>query len=719
MDYIEEVPDHQENPGRAGEETSQISLRIIDSDLSPASTPPPLKRETTVRKRKIVNKLNLCNFNKETIRLTFKHSKDQRLINFDVFPQICFGNNLVCLWQKTPDTRQLEDRYEFRYAVLTEEQAVITIHCDVRAFSKKGICLVLPEKSRQASSRKARRYHCEALSVQVVQNGIVFPGWLLDFSAHAIRVEIPPKESQAYQWLNTDNKINLLVVNENTTLFSGECSILKKEHLTGKKHLVLKPSAENIQRFRPKQYRSKRMLLSPKPDIRFSHPFTGKVVTLKALDISGSGLSVEDNEENSVLIPGIIIPELIINMANTFRFRCKAQTVYRRLYRQENGSSLVQCGIAFLDMPCDDHMRLLSLLHQAENKNLYICNNVDLDQLWQFFFEAGFIYPRKYKFIKDNREKIRKTYETLYTANSNISRHFTWQQEGAVQGHLSMLRFYEKTWLIHHLAALPSNRLRVGVEILNQIGSFTYDSHRLLSSHMDYLICYFRPENRFPRYFFGGVCKNINNPKACSIDSFAYTHYRNRKKPGASPPEGWDLGGTTHADLTELCSFYEQVSGGLMIDALDLQPDEEMARRHSLPNQYRKLNLKRQRKLYSLKQNKILKAVFMANISNFALNLSDLTSSVSIFVLDPEQLTPAILFSAVSLMAEEYEQKTLPILVFPLAYAESHSLSYERVYNLWSLNMEHTDAYFTYFNKLIKREKKSRRTGWGASENPR
>ncbi|HMA66257.1 MAG TPA: hypothetical protein VKO20_00425, partial [Desulfosalsimonadaceae bacterium] len=81
------------------------------------------------------------------------------------------------------------------------------------------------------------------------------------------------------------------------------------------------------------------------------------------------------------------------------------------------------------------------------------------------------------------------------------------------------------------------------------------------------------------------------------------------------------------------------------------------------------------------------------------------TSSVSIFVLDPEHLTPGILFSAIARMADQYEQKTLPILVFPLSYAEAQSLSYERVYNLWSLNMEHTDAYFRYFNKLIKRGK--------------
>ncbi len=703
MDYTEEAPKNPKGGGddpENGRSPLKANLRIIDTDIDSPAAPKLKKQEKTLRKKQLVNKLNLINFNKEKIQLNFKNEKDQRIIAFDVFPQICFGSYLLCLWQTAPDLEQIQKHYAMDSLCIKEDQAVITAHAPVRAINRKGVCLSLPEKSLQSSSRRVRRFSCDALNVHVIQNGIVFFGHLVDFSAYSFRVEIHSSATEAYQWLNLHHKINLLVFNGDGTLYSGECAILKKEGVSGKKFLVLKPLTDNIQRFSPKEYRSKRLELSPTPDILFQHPFTDNLVILKATDISGSGLCVEDDEENSVLIPGMIIPALTIRLANTFKFDCKAQVVYRRETTEESGFSRIQCGITFLDMNCDDHMRLLSLLHQAENKNLYICNEVDLDQLWRFFFEAGFIYPRKYKFIQENKEKIRATYDILYSTNSPISRYFTWQQKGVIQGHLSMLRFYENTWLIHHLAALPSSRLRVSVEILKQIGSFTYDSHRMFSSHMDYLICYFRPENRFSNHFFGGICNNIQDPKASSMDSFAYLHFRKNRKTDQELPEGWQLEKSTHQDLNELNSFYEHISGGLLPDALDLRPDAEMAERHNLANEYKKLNLKRQRKLYSLKHRHTLKAVLMANISNFAINLSDLTSSISVFVLDPEGLSPSILYQPIYQLSEKYELKTFPLLVFPLSYADAQSLPYERTYTLWALNMEHTDAYFKNFNQL-------------------
>ena len=43
---------------------------------------------------------------------------------------------------------------------------------------------------------------------------------------------------------------------------------------------------------------------------------------------------------------------------------------------------------------------------------------------------------------------------------------------------------------------------------------------------MDYVFCYYRPENKFPNHVFGGTARNIRNPQICSVDTFAYFHYR-------------------------------------------------------------------------------------------------------------------------------------------------------------------------------------------------
>lgn len=701
MDYIEENKNDPKQSASDDFNTTRANLRIIDTDLDSQLSPRINKKEKTVRKNKLINKLNLINFKNETIQINFKHQKDGRIISFEVLPQLCFGKYLVCLWSQPPDINQINKLYLFQNILINEGQMLLSIEASVRAISEKGICFSLPDKSVQSSSRKARRFTCDSLSVQLMQNSIIFTGFLMDFSTDSFRVELHKSHREAYQWLNAKDKITLIIFKGEEIFYSCESTVLKQDDSHRTKSVVLKPLTSNIQRFCPKEYRSNRVHLSPTPHIVFNHPFTEKLVTLNAIDVSGSGISVEDDEENSVLIPGMIIPEMSISMANAFKFKCKAQVVYRNIHEEKDAAHAIQCGITFLDMDCNDHMRLLSLLHQAENQNLYICSEVDLDKLWAFFFEAGFIYPHKYKFIQENKSRIQKTYEYLYKTNSNISRYFTWQKKGVIQGHLSMLRFYERTWLIHHLAALPSNQRRVGVDILKQIGAFTYDSHRLFSSHMDYLICYFRPENKFPNYFFGGIQQNIADPKACSIDQFAYTHYRKHKKTSSDLPEDWQLIKSTRPDLTELHDFYEHGAGGLMLQALDLLPDEDMKDRHNLPNEYQKINMKRRRRLYSVKKNNILKALLMANISDFALNLSDLTNSVSVFVLDADELTPTILYTAINQVSEKYDQKTFPILIYPLSYTEEQTFNYERIYNLWSFNMAHSDDYFKNFNHLI------------------
>ncbi|MDZ7830548.1 MAG: hypothetical protein U5L07_02215 [Desulfobacterales bacterium] len=701
MDYIEEDKNSNKQSPSNELNTTRANLRIIDTDLN-APAPPSRKKEKTVRKKKLINKLNLIHFNTETIRLNFKHYKDGRMISFDVFPQPCFGKFLVCLWGESPDIDQIKKSYLLQNILINDGRDYISIDASIRAIGPKGICVRLPDKSVQSSIRKARRFTCDSIKVHLTQNGIVFSGLLRDFSAFSFRVELNSSPKEAYQWLNPKDHINLAVIKNSETVYSSECAIIKQETAKRKKNLILEPLKSNIQRFTPKEFRSNRIHLSPSPHIVFMHPFTTKLVTLNAIDVSGSGLSVEDDEDNSVLISGMVIPELSIHLANAFKFKCRAQVVYRNINRHnEADEAVVQCGIAFLDMDCNDHMRFLSLLHQAENQNLYICNEVDLDELWKFFFETGFIYPQKYKFIQATKEKIRKTYERLYTKNSNISRYFTWQKKGVIQGHLSMLRFYETTWLIHHLAALASSERRVGIDILKQIGAFTYDSHRLFSSHMDYLICYFRPENKFTNHFFGGIQQHIENPKACSIDQFAYLHYRKHKHVNPELPEDWQLVKSTHKDLSELFDFYEQLAGGLMLQALDLLPDEDMSERHNLSNEYQSLNMKRQRRLYSLKGRHSLKAVLMANISDFALNLSDLTNSVSVFVLEGDELSLPILYSAIAQISEKYAQKTFPILIYPVSYIEEQPFKYERIYNLWALSMDHSDDYFRNFNHLI------------------
>jgi hypothetical protein len=421
---------------------------------------------------------------------------------------------------------------------------------------------------------------------------------------------------------------------------------------------------------------------------------------LKVVDLSGSGFAVEENQNNSVLLPGMILPELELSFANSFNIKCRAQVVYRNNNETEKEGNWVKCGVALLDINIQDHAKLISILQQTQNENSYFCNRVDLDELWNFFFETGFIYPDKYEHIQKNKHQIKATYEKLYNNDSNITRHFIYQDNGRIMGHMAMLRYYKKTWLIHHHAARKSALNKAGLIVLDQIGRMGNNSHRLDSLHMEYLMCYYRPENKFPSRVFGGAANSIHDPKGCSIDTFAFYRHQRDLTRVASLPESWQLIRASEVDLLELENFYQHVSGGLMLDATDLRPN--CLSIDTLSEEYERLGLKRDRQLFALRQEDQLKAIVIVNLTDLGLNLSDLTNCIKIFVLDKNALSADILNATLDILATKFQKTDMPALLYPAAYADEQSIAYEKRYNLWAFSLQFSDQYFKYINRLLR-----------------
>jgi len=263
-----------------------------------------------------------------------------------------------------------------------------------------------------------------------------------------------------------------------------------------------------------------------------------------------------------------------------------------------------------------------------------------------------------------------------------------------------MLRYYKKTWLIHHHAARKSALNKAGLIVLDQIGRMGNNSHRLDSLHMDYLICYYRPENKFPSRVFGGAANSIHDPKGCSIDTFAYYHHQCNLTRVESLPESWQLTDVSEIDLLELENFYEHVSGGLMLDATDLKLNHLSIGK--LSEEYERLGLKRERQLFALRQENQLKALVMVNLTDLGLNLSDLTNCIKIFVVDQKALSTNILNAALDVLATKFQKTNMPALLYPAAYADQQGIAYEKRYNLWAFSLQFSDQYFKYINRLLR-----------------
>ncbi|MBW1892955.1 MAG: PilZ domain-containing protein [Deltaproteobacteria bacterium] len=692
MDYIE-----KKKQDKYIAKTQKMQNATAEDGTGSTSSGPIV--DGPVGQKQLVNRLNYINFQNGTVDVNFRHPRHKNIISKSASPQPCIGNRLVCLWTDPDGIENIIDTLEFQDLIIANGQKAFSVTSRPVSITKKGICLNLPKTCTEKSYRKMNRHICESLKVELVQNGVYFSGVLIDFSSVSFRIELTATPPQTFQWINPKSKVNIIFKNGYEILFSGESRILRQNDGKLTKDYILEPLNHVIQRFKPKVFRSQRQELSPSPDMIFLHPFTGKTASLKVIDMSGSGFSVEDDRENGLLLAGMVIPSLELDFAGSFKLNCRAQVVYRKEQNDEASRDIIKCVLTFLDMDLEDHRKLMGMLHQADNRNSYICNKINMDSLWKFFFETGFIYPKKYAFIQANKETIKATYEKLYTQNPTIARHFIYQKKGKVLGHMAMLRLYENAWLIHHHAALKTDFIKAGLAVLNQIGRFVYDSHRLYSSHMDYVVCYFRPENQFPANFFGGAAKSINDPKASSLDTFAYSHYRKKTNSKAMLPDSWVLEKTTPKELLELEGYYEQTSGGLMIKALDMESGN--GDRYELSEEFKRLGFKRERRLLSLKNKSVLKAVVMVNISDISLNMSDLSNCIKIFVLEPDALPADIFNTTIAMATEKFEQKKIPILIYPVDYVKTEPVHYEKLYNFWVLNIQSSDGYFEHIHNLL------------------
>lgn len=659
-----------------------------------------LKKEKELRKEDLINILNYVNFQDGSILINFKHVKFDQIISQRAKPLPCLGDKLECVWAEPDKIQQKLISYKFKEILVPCDKKLLLIKPDDISITEKGVNLILPETCYEVDSRKQRRHLCKGIKAQLIQNSVLFKGDLIDFNAASFRVEITAVPPQTFQWIDSESPVNLIFSNEHETLYSGGCRIVKQDFGQKKRVYVIEPLNRQTRRFKQKEFRSTRQELVPSPNIIFRHPFTKKNNNLKVFDISGSGFSVEEDTYHAILFPGLIIPELEINFANSFNIKCKAQVVYKKNVGEEKKNNWAKCGLAVLDMELEDHGRLSALLHLAKNRSSYICNIVDLDDLWNFFFKSGFIYPKKYAFLQANKDKIKETYKKLYTQKTKIAKHFIYQDKSRILGHMAMIRFYENAWLIHHHAADRSVSRRAGLVVLDQIGRFINDSHRLGSIQMNFVFCYFRPENKFPNRVFGGVTGNTKDPKGCSLDTFAYFHYQKIFNSELKLSEPWELIKTQPEDLLDLKSFYEHSSGGLMLNALELE--QSSGNLDELSKEYQKLGLKRERHLVSLKKDGRLKAVVVINISDIGLNLADLTSTIQVMVVDSDDFTKEIFHLMVSELSKKFEQNEIPVLLYPVEYAENHSIPYEKLYNLWVLNMQYTDHYFRHLKLLLK-----------------
>jgi hypothetical protein len=708
------VPAEFEHPPKNGPERTEepagartvSEVTVAEKTLLVQNRPACLGNPSPDAGRKIsrellINRLNFAHFQDECIQVHFVHRRYDRRLIVPATPLPCFGGELVCRWLHPADMAAVLNSFDLAYILVPRGRRFIHAVPAVIEINAEGVRLALPDISREVSHRKVERQACRDISVHVHQNSSAFAGHLLDFNAFSFRAELQAAPPQRFEWIDPKLPVNVVLCEGDAIFFSGECSITRSTEGESTRSYVMEPLKQEIHRYQRAEIRSQRQALIPSPNLVFRHPLTGRRVDLKVVDISGSGFAAEEDESAAVLMPGLILPEVELWFANSFKLACSVQVVFRKILGHKTTSRIVRCGLALINMPAQDHVKLLAMLHQSKDRNAYICNELDLEALWDFLFETGFIYPRKYALIHKKKKEIKETYEKLYNRNPQIARHFVYQDNGVIMGHVAMIRFWQGTWLIHHHAARKTALNKAGLLVLDQISRFTHDTLRFRSLHMEHMACYYRPQNKFPHRVFGGFTRYLDDPKGCSIDPFAYMAIRQLPQAEEALPDGWQLLSAVAENIVDLNDFYNERSGGLMLKALDLEPKSWTA--DELSREYRRLGLKRERYLFALNYRDQLKAFIIANISEIGLNLSELTTCLQVIVTDAGGLDPEILMHCLRRVSRLAGLDEMVALVYPAAYPQEHGIAFDKIYNLWIVDTSGADqAYLKYLSRLTR-----------------
>ena len=661
-------------------------------------------KSESIKLKQLINKINYINFQGGTVNSVFRHKNYNRSILLDAKPSSCTNNKVSCF---LPDLHKLQEKienYDLVKIYINDGMNSIVINPENVKLRKDRIFFTLPEINLLKPPRKIKRHRAENINAQLIQNGMLFRGHLINFTPESFKIEIPAITLHSIKKINTDASVTVTLINNQQIKYSGECSIIRVGQEKNTITCIVKPGNSHLHRFKSKDHRAYRQQLIPSPCIVFNHPLTGSRVDLSITDISATGFSVEENQRSSTLLPGMIIPELEIVFSTGLKLKCKTQVLFKHVIEDDKKMNTIVNGFTILDMEPFDYIQLLSIVFQARNNNIHLSKDLDLDALWRFFFDTGFIYPAKYNYLKDYKEEIKSTYKKLYINTPSIAGHITYQEKGEILGHVSIVRTYENTWLMQHHAASNSPNNGAGLIVMDQLGRYAYNANKIESIHLDYLLGYYRPENKFPSRVFGGAAASVNNKKGCSLDDFAFLNFQGNPDKIFDDLGSLSLNESNYEDLLDLQAYYEEVSGGLMLDAMDILPDNSGS--ISVIKAYEKLNFKREIKLYSLKSNKDLLAVFIVDVSNTGLNMSELTNSVKVIIIQPDKLQKEQLEMAVNEIAKKYYNNSTHVLLFPDSYADTNSMDYEKKYRMWVFSIAHSDAYFKYLNKLLRFVKK-------------
>lgn len=452
--------------------------------------------------------------------------------------------------------------------------------------------------------------------------------------------------------------------------------------------------------------------------VEFSHPIFNQAKMYGEInDISTSGISFFLKKSKLPVVPGMFIQDFQIQFPKSVRHALKIKVVTSQSEIQET-QSIVRVGGELTEVSVEFLKDVSTKMIKNSVPFLMDATLEDYDDLWEFFFETGFLYRSKQIQMKKNARRIFDTSVRLLSSNNPLAKTVLYKEEGEIKGHISTIRYFDSSWLIQHLCAKPTREsIIAGHAMIDSMSAFFRNAKANDFVKTRYIVFYFRPDNSYPAAVFNGVKKIINDISICDSNDLRFCLPRNNDLVRESDAKRDEIlvREATEGDLYYLQSILQNQEKRHLIESEDLKIGRFT--NLEISNEFERLNLYRFRKVLVAENPVTGTRIFaICNYASPGINLSELSNSFRIFSLtentDDYMLVLNMLSHFVKITYKNTEVDS-PVLLLENNQCMPSNYIEEKIYTHWRLDVHHVDKFIQATDMVfanIKKYLKTRKT---------
>ncbi len=537
---------------------------------------------------------------------------------------------------------------------------------------------------------------------------------LIDFSWNTISLVLDRDEGIL---LPNDYIKKITITNADENVIEGSGVVIRSEHQDGTVLAVIEVLELNK---RPEidihknERRSERISMRSRDDafIEFVHPFVGQKVSAYVHDLSNSGMAIILEANQPVLLQGMLIADASLQLP--LRPRIPVTLKIRKITETIKENKLhTRVSIEFYDMTATLDKELTAFVQKSVSENLSYIKSEEYDELWEFYFDTGFIYEDKRRQIQRYSELIKATQKKLILSESPVLKKVVYRSDDKIVANGNALKAFDNTLLLQHLQSLKSNSGEGAKNIIRGMTTFFLDLKTNRKVGNRYVCTYYRPDNLFPSLVFGDVATLIDDPDKCWCTEYQFclkanipTNFEQNEKIQCRWANDADKGA-----LEELIINAGDIQW-LKLESLNRENITNLA----VTNEFVDIGLYRYRRLFVAENTEDGSIGYaICTYSSPGMNLSELTNSVK-FVFNTNEIAKQkiLVNQMIKPILDSYETTEMndPVLLVKPNQAIPDGFTSEKKYLMWALDLtyiklfkDNSEHVFANLREFIKKKR--------------